>query len=180
VGIDDAPLPSDPADPVPIVGAVFAGLRLEGVLVSSVTRDGFDATEAIIRAVSRSRFREHVRLVLLQGITVGGFNVVDGIALHRELGVPVVVVSRREPDMTAVRRALLSHIPEGRDKWEVIRRLGPMEPCAGVYVQRVGIGGEAAESVVRRLSAHSRLPEPLRVAHLIAGALAYGESRGRV
>ena len=51
---------------------------------------------------------------------------------------------------------------------------------AGVWAQRVGVSSAEAERVLRGLALHSNLPEPLRVAHLMAGALARGESRGRV
>jgi uncharacterized protein len=81
--------------------------------------------------------------------------------------------------MAAVRRALESGVRDGRAKWQLIERLGPMEPCAGVYVQRVGLAAGEAQAVVERLAVHSRIPEPLRVAHLIAGAIANGASRGR-
>jgi endonuclease V-like protein UPF0215 family len=54
-----------------------------------------------------------------------------------------------------------------------------MEPCGGVFVQRVGLTVAQAAAVVERLAIHGRIPEPLRVAHLIAGALARGASRGR-
>lgn len=179
VGVDDAPFEKDQRDPVPIVGAVFADLRLDGILTGRVERDGCDAADAVAAMVAGSRFRGHVRLVMLQGIAFAGFNVVDVFHLHRILDVPVLVVARRAPDYGAVRRALETRIPGGREKWRIIERLGPMEPCGGVHVQRVGVGREEATDLVRRTAVHSRLPEPLRVAHLVAGAVATGHSRGR-
>jgi hypothetical protein len=47
-------------------------------------------------------------------------------------------------------------------------------------VAHAGIERDAAEELVRASLRKSRLPEPLRVAHLIARALVTGESRGRV
>jgi endonuclease V-like protein UPF0215 family len=54
-----------------------------------------------------------------------------------------------------------------------------MEPVAGVFVQRVGLEVQAAERVIERLSVNANIPEPLRTAHLIAGGVATGQSRGR-
>lgn len=54
-----------------------------------------------------------------------------------------------------------------------------MEPVAGVYIQRAGIERGDAENLLARLQVHSRLPEPLRTAHLVAGGLCTGESRHR-
>ncbi|MEJ2687628.1 MAG: DUF99 family protein, partial [Gammaproteobacteria bacterium] len=104
---------------------------------------------------------------------------IDLQALHASLGVPVVAVARRRPDLEAIRCALLSRVPGGARKWALIEKAGPMEAAAGVYVQRAGISLSATETLVRRLAVNSALPEPLRSAHLIAGALATGQSRHR-
>lgn len=178
IGFDDAPFPRDHCGPVKVVGAVFARLRFDGVLIGEVEKDGCDAGAAIANLVGRSKFAEHAQLILLQGISLAGFNVVDVFKLNRSLDLPILVVARKAPDMGAVRRALISHIPRGRDKWAIIEKLGPMEPIGGVHVQRVGISKEQAASVIGRFAIHSRIPEPIRVAHLIAGALSAGQSRG--
>lgn len=164
---------------MPVVGAVFAGLRLEGVLCGRVRRDGANATGNLIRLIASSKFARQLQLVLLQGIALAGFNVVDLEALHRALEVPVLVVVRRAPRLDRVRRALLERVPGGARKWQLIARLGPPEPVAGVYVQRVGLSLPEAERIVRRWAIHGNVPEPLRTAHLIAGAIATGHSHGR-
>ena len=178
IGFDDAPFDRASREPVPVVGAVFAGPRFDGVLIGEVERDGSDAAETIVALVRTSRFAEHIRLILLQGITLAGFNVVDPFAVQERLGVPLLVVSRRRPDLAAVREALLTHIDSGREKWAIIERLGPMEPLGTLFVQRVGLSLEEARDTVARFALHSRMPEPIRAAHLIAGALTRGASRG--
>lgn len=180
IGFDDAPFAAAHRGDVPIVGAVFAGTRLEGVLVGRARRDGSNATTAIAGLIQSSRFRRQLQLVLLQGIALAGFNVVDLNRLHRLLKVPVMAIVRKRPRLERVRAALVSRVPAGERKWNMIARLGPVEPLAGVYVQRVGIGAEDAERVLKRLALHSTVPEPLRTAHLIAGAIGTGHSRGRV
>jgi uncharacterized protein len=179
VGFDDAPFAPAHRGDVPVVGAVYAGLRLEGVLIGKVRRDGANATETIARLVSRSRFRQ-LQLILLQGIAVAGFNVVDIAALQRRTGLPVLAISRRAPRFPRIRAALLARVRGGARKWALIEKLGPMERLAGVHVQRVGLDASEAEAVIRRLAVNGHIPEPLRAAHLIAGALGRGESRGRV
>ncbi|KYG05290.1 hypothetical protein BE21_41740 [Sorangium cellulosum] len=179
IGVDDAPFARDHRGDVPVVGAVFAGLRLEGVLSTRARRDGRNATPAIAAMVRGSRFYAQAQVVLLQGIAVAGFNVVDIAALRDALALPVVVVARRLPNLDAIRDALLSRVRGGRRKWALIERAGPMEPVGGVYVQRAGISLEDTAALLARLSVHGNLPEPLRAAHLIAGGLTTGESRGR-
>jgi len=179
VGFDDAPFEREHRGDVPVVGAVYAGLRLEGVLVGRVRRDGANATDVLARLVTGSKFRQ-LQLILLQGIAVAGFNVVDLEALQRRTGLPVLAVARRAPRLARVRSALLARVRGGARKWELIAKLGPMEKVGGVHIQRAGIGLAEAEQVVRRLAVNGSYPEPLRAAHLMAGALATGQSRGRV
>lgn len=85
---------------MPVVGAVFAGLRLEGVLLGHVRGDGTNATRNLTRLITGSKFARQLQLVLLQGIALAGFNVVDITALYRSLDVPVLVVVRRRPGWT--------------------------------------------------------------------------------
>ncbi|MBA3531670.1 MAG: DUF99 family protein [Ardenticatenales bacterium] len=180
VGFDDFPFEHAHRGDVTVVGAIYAGLRLDGILSGRIRRDGANAARNLAQIVEDSKFASHLQLVLLQGIALGGFNVVDVHELHRRLALPVLVVARRQPDFDAIRRALLTNVPGGARKWALIERLGPMEPVAEVYVQRVGLTLPEAETVIRRLAIHGRIPEPLRTAHLIAGGIAMGQSGGRV
>ena len=163
-----------------IVGAMYSGIRLEGVLTGRVRRDGVNATREISRMVTRSRFFDHLQVILLQGIALAGFNVVDINALHQQLGRAVMVVIRRLPDQDAVRRALLQKVPGGSRKWRLVEQAGPIESIEGLYVQRVGLNADDAARLIRRLAINSHIPEPLRTAHMIASGVTLGESRHRV
>jgi endonuclease V-like protein UPF0215 family len=179
LAFDDAPFDRADRGRVLVVGTAFAGLRLEGVLSTSVLRDGSDATAGLADAIARSKFAAGVKVVLLQGIALAGFNVVDIHALASVLETAVVVVMRRPPRYEMMRRALLERTPGGEEKWRLIQRAGPPEPVAGVYVQRAGLDLLAAGQLVAALAVNGRIPEPLRVAHLIAGGVRTGQSRGR-
>jgi endonuclease V-like protein UPF0215 family len=157
---------------------VFASLRLDGVLIGKIRQDGVNATGQIIRMVGESKFNEHINLIMLDGIAFGGFNVGDALRLQRELARPGRVVTRRKPDMDAIKRAL-EPLPSGARKWRLIQQLGPMEPCGACWVQRVGLSREEAEEVIDFFSIYGKLPEPIRIAHLIAGAVGCGISKGR-
>mgnify|MGYP000928749348 CR=1 FL=1 len=179
VGFDDAPFPRTHRGDVAVFGAVYADARLAGVLRTRVRRDGRNATEQLATTLTGSKFREHVQCVLLQGIALAGFNVVDLWALHARLELPVLVVARRAPNLRAIERALLEHVPGGARKWALIEQAGPMEPCGEVFVQCAGLSLAEARATVLRHSREGNVPEPLRVAHLIAGGVTDGESRGR-
>lgn len=179
IGFDDAPFQPDHRGDVLVVGTVYSGLRLEGVLSGKVRRDGTNSTTTLIRLVSQSHYQAHLQVILLQGIAFAGFNVIDVHRLQQKLGIPVVVVARKQPDMKAIRRALLRNVAGGGRKWALIEQLGPMERVASVYVQRIGLSVKEVGTLVRRYAINSTLPEPLRTAHLIAGGIVAGESRHR-
>jgi hypothetical protein len=179
IGFDDAPFERSDRGDVPVVGTVFNGARLEGVLIGRVRRDGANAASRLAAMIEGSRFRSSLRAILVQGVTLAGFNVVDLKGLYARTGLPVVAVSRRKPDLAKIRSVLLESVRGGRRKWRLIQGLPPAKSCDGLYIQCVGLDGAAAAKLVRRFALNSRLPEPLRTAHLVAGALTHGESRHR-
>ncbi|MCB9597776.1 MAG: DUF99 family protein [Sandaracinaceae bacterium] len=178
LGVDDTPFPRAHRGDVPIVGTVFTRQRLDGVVLSKVRRDGANATERVAAMLEGSPFDEHVQAVLLDGIALAGFNVIDVHALGARLARPVLVVTRKAPDLAAIRSALLRRVPGGARKWKLIEAAGPMEPLEGVWVQRVGLSSASAAQLLRDSRVQGVLPEPLRVAHLVAGAIASGTSHG--
>ncbi|MEP7121254.1 MAG: DUF99 family protein [Byssovorax sp.] len=179
IGVDDAPFAREHRGDVRVVGTAYAGLRLEGILSARVRRDGANSARVVAAMIGGSRFASHTKLVMFQGIALAGFNVIDLRALREMLGIPVLVVARKPPRLAAIQAALLDRVPGGAKKWALIEQAGPMEPVAGLMVQREGITLAAAGEVVRRLAIHGVIPEPLRVAHLIAGGVTTGQSRGR-
>ena len=181
IGFDDGPFPKrdEEADfvSVPLVGAVYARDRLDGLLTGTCTRDGDDATSSIATIVRHSRFDEHVRAVMIQGVTVGGFNVVDIHALSSQLERPVIVVVRKVPNYERIERALES-VPNGEGKWATIRSAGDPVPVGNVFMQFAGCTLEQAASTVHLHTTHGAFPEPLRIAHLVAAAFVTGHSHG--
>ncbi len=180
IGFDDGPFAAEHRGDVDLIGAVFSGHRLDGVLRTKVRRDGKNATERIAAAIEGSRFRKHTQLILLQGIAVAGFNVVDIHALNRRLGIPVLVVSRHQPNLAAVRDALLGSVPGGKRKWHLVERAGPPLKVGDLWIQCAGCTFGIVPLLIERLAVNGRMPEPLRTAHLIAGGISDIPTRKRV
>lgn len=179
VGFDDSPFDLEHRGDVRVVGAVCARTRLDGVLSTTVRRDGSNATDRLIEVVQASRFCEHIRAVLLQGIALAGFNVVDLTRLSTTLGLPVLVVVRKQPRMQLVRDALIERTAGGREKWALIEQHGPLERLGALWVQRAGLTLQEASELLAATTSHGHIPEPLRLAHIIAGGIERGASRGR-
>ena len=182
LGIDDAPFRFDDAE-VPVVGVVVqAPAYIEGVLTTRAHVDGRDATERLSAMVRRSRYRAGLSMVFVDGTAVGGFNVIDIDELSEAAGVPVVTVTRRKPNLDAILAALKRKFDDWEDRWQVMRRHGIEEAPTKhrpLYVTYVGAERAKVREALSLTTVRGALPEPLRVAHLIAAGIVRGESRGR-
>lgn len=179
LAIDDSPLINDK---VMIIGAFFrGGEQLDGILRREITRDGMDATDVLIRMVKDSKYYTQIRVIMLDGVTYAGFNPVDIAYLFEETGLPVMIFMRSHPDFEKIRLAL-RHLPDTEKRWEIIQRAGriyKIEQENPVFVQLIGLDEESAVEIIHITSTHSNIPEPLRVAHLIATGVVLGESTGK-
>jgi endonuclease V-like protein UPF0215 family len=183
LGIDDAPFTFEEDQTVMIVGAIFrGGTWLDGVMSSSITVDGDDATEKIIEMVKNTRHKD-LRIVMLDGLTFGGFNMVDIQRVYEEGGLPVIVIVRNHPNFEDIKEAL-KNLENAEKRYEYIRKAGEphrTETKKGnyIYIQIAGIELEDAQEIVRLSATRSLIPEPIRAAHLIGQGIVLGESRGR-
>ncbi|HVO77317.1 MAG TPA: DUF99 family protein [Methanomassiliicoccales archaeon] len=182
LGFDDAPFRFG-SQSVLIIGTVMRlPGYLEGILRTECRVDGDDATDALVNAVLGSRFREQVKLVMIDGVALGGFNVVDIDRFRDETGLPAATVTRDRPDMSKIESALRKHFPDWRDRLEIIERHELHEVGTGhkpLYVSISGMKIEEVRSMLRQSIVRGAMPEPLRVAHIIASGVVKGESRGR-
>ena len=177
VGVDDGVFVPHSKGLADVIGVVFrGGYWLDGVMKTTVTIDGMDATEKIATMIKESPHYAQLRVVMLDGITFAGFNVVDIAELFSLTGLPVIAVTRDEPDFEDIRKALM-HLPMGEMRWRIIEnssgliRFRSRRGAEPIFVQVAGVSKEDAEKIVRKSSTRSNVPEPLRVAHIIASGL---------
>lgn len=179
LGIDDGAFKPRVNGAVPVIGVVFrGGFWLDGVLHTSIEVDGFDATDRIASMITGSSHYRQLRVVMLNGVTFAGFNIVDVKALHVATKLPVITVTREKPDFAEIQKAL-QNLPNSEERWEAILRAGePVEVStrsakAKVYMQTVGVSTGDAQKILRLTSTRSNIPEALRVAHLIASGISH-------
>lgn len=177
LGVDDGVFKPRTRGFVPVIGVVFrGGYWLDGVMHTKIKVDGTDATRKIASMVINSPHHKQLRVIMLDGITFAGFNVVDIKELNAKTSLPVITVTREKPNLEEIRRAL-ENLPKSEERWKAILNAGePVEvPVKGgkekIYVQAVGISLEDAVKILRLTSTRSNIPEALRVAHLIASGI---------
>lgn len=182
VGFDDGPFDFDDGA-VPVVGVVMRGSSyVEAVLHDEVAVDGADATDTLAGALSDSRYLDGLKAVLVDGVALGGFNVVDLTRLSEAVDTPVVSVARGSPDRGDIREALRAHFDDWEERMAVIDEHWPTTLSLGegeVSVHAVGLDDEEVPELLAASTARGLLPEPLRLAHLISTALVEGESSGQ-
>jgi endonuclease V-like protein UPF0215 family len=175
LGVDDGKFTPHTQGNVIVVGVVFrGGYWLDGVMHTRIAIDGFDATEQIASMINGSSHCKQLRLVMLNGITFGGFNVVDINKLNLATKLPVIALTREKPDLDAICEAL-KNLPEGEARWKTVLAAGEIfeVTCKGkrIYLELAGISLVDARKIVELTSTRSSFPEPLRVAHLIASGI---------
>lgn len=177
IGFDDAPFTRGSTGRVSLIGCVCSGPRLDIVVRDTVERDGEDATDVMARVV-RDKELTHVRAVMMVGITVAGFNVVDINRLSESLDMPVLVVTRKRPRLELIFKAVMA-MPDWEKKRGLMEAAGVPEACGDLFVQRAGLTMIETERMLANTTQHGVIPEPLRLAHIIAGGTTTGKSRGR-
>jgi uncharacterized protein len=178
LGIDDSPFDKFTDKKTLIIGTFFrGGLALDGVMSTYAAVDGSDATTKIIAMIKKSKFLKQLQVIMLNGIAVGGFNVVDIQRLNKSTGIPVIVVMRDMPDVEKIKLLLKKLGMAGKVK--LIERAGEIHKIGSVRVQLAGCTPAKAREFLKLTSTRSLIPEPVRIAHLIAAGIKLGESKGR-
>ena len=167
-----------------VIGVIFRGGKfLDGALKTEVTVDGNDATDKIVKLINSTRHKQQLKIIMFDGITLGGFNIVDIKKIHEETRIPVLVINRKHPDVKKVRKAL-KMFEDYKERWQMIKNAGRIKrfkvrDSKDIFYQSAGIDDKLAKEVITLSTTRSYIPEPLRAAHLIATAVVKGESYGR-
>jgi uncharacterized protein len=177
LGVDDGIFVPHSKGFAPIVGVVFrGGYWLDGVMNTKVEVDGFDATEKIAAMVTNSPHHKQLRVIMLDGVTFAGFNVVDIKKLNKKAKLSVIAVTRDRPDFGEIRKAL-NTLPFPERRWKAVVNAGEIIEVntrsrkERVYMEISGIVEEDARKIVKLTSTRSSVPEALRVAHLVASGI---------
>lgn len=177
LGVDDGVFIPHVKGFAPIIGVVFrGGYWLDGVMHTKVEVDGLDATRKIASMIVDSPHHKQLRVIMLNGVTCAGFNVIDLKKLNAKTKLPVIAVTREKPNFAEIHEAL-KNLPNREERWAAVRGTGELfevhtrSKRARVYMQICGICEEDARKILQVASTRSDIPEPLRVAHLIASGI---------
>ncbi|WDE00262.1 DUF99 family protein [Thalassomonas actiniarum] len=184
IGFDDAPFNHQAGSKVNISGIICTNTRFEGMLWGEAGKDGVDATDVLINMLKPSKFYQQVHAVLLDGIAIGGFNLINLEKLSESLQLPCIAVMRKLPDVTAVKK-VLTRFDDAKFRLDTLDAAGEIftysSPVSGLenrsfFFQVKGCSVETAGLLLEKVTDTGNVPESLRLAHLIGAAVKTGQS----
>jgi hypothetical protein len=181
IGIDDAPFSFRFTETL-VVGVVMRGSSyVEAILSTKVKVDGKDSTVRLTQLINSTRHKKQLRAILIDGIALGGFNVIDINELASQTNLPVLTITRDKPDLESIKEALIKHFKDWERRLELMSK-GEIHKIETkhkpIWVKCAGIELPKAKEILRLTTLRGALPEPIRLAHLIASGMVRGESYG--
>ncbi len=160
-----------------IVSCIYWNLD-KGPLASSsrpVRIDGLDASSIIAGIIQRLRLSGlKPEVLLLDSVTIAGFNVVSPSTIERVADVPTVIVYKYKPSLERLLKPLRKKFGDWKLRARVVAIVSEareVETLRGkLYVILWGLSASEALALVDRLQLYSRIPEPLRMAHYLASS----------
>ncbi|HIE14081.1 TPA: DUF99 family protein [Candidatus Bathyarchaeota archaeon] len=149
-------------------------LLIDGFTFGFAEVGGMDSTNCIVDMI-KALDREDLNLLLLNGCVISWYNVVDLNKVYNEIGVPLICITYEESSgLEHYFKELFPHDWEYRVS--VYRRNGgriPFKLKTGhiVYLRFFGMSLEEAGYVVNKFTLQGAIPEPLRIARLLARSL---------
>jgi len=182
LGIDDSPFTFTDKYAT-IIGVVMRGGNyLECVLKSQVSIDGDDATFVCKDMINSTRHRKQLKALLIDGIALGGFNIIDIEEIFESTKLPVITITRDKPDFKKIEEALKKNFIDWEKRLTLIKngKIHKVETSYNpIYVKCSGIDIDEAKEIIKISTIRGVIPEPIRVAHIIASGIIRGESYGK-
>lgn len=148
-------------------------LIIDGIVFGDVTIKGNDSTQKIL-SMFQSLKRNDINCIMLDGLIISIYNIIDAEDLAAKTGVPVIAITFRPS--VGLEQPLERHFPhDSTQKLEQYRRLGQREKIQlrtgkSIYVRYWGIRSREAIIVVNAFTLQGAVPEPIRIAKLAARA----------
>lgn len=164
---------SPQADRSTLAGAVVrADGRTDGFGLETCTVGGTDATQAV-EEIYHQLGREDIHFVMVAGIALAWYNILDITALHDSLERPIISVSFEESP--GLSEAIKEGVENPAPRLEIYQSLPERIPVTlngeRRYIRWAGCSEDKAREVVQSFTPGGGRPEPIRVARLLARAV---------
>ncbi|HJT09795.1 MAG TPA: DUF99 family protein [Candidatus Nitrosotalea sp.] len=146
---------------------------IDGFVFGKATLEGDDATDAIISMYEKLA-RLDISFILISGLIISMYNIIDIKKLQKKLMMPIIGVTYEESD--GIEDAIKHHFPNSfESKMMQYRKLGPRTKTSlhtkhEIYLRIEGCETKEAKKLLDAFTLQGAIPEPLRVAQLLAKA----------
>jgi uncharacterized protein len=171
LGVAESFRPSDKRST--LAGVVMrSDLLVDGFAFDRAKVGGEDATASVLRLFRRLH-RDDVNLVMLSGCIVSRYNIIDVDEVAERTGLPVVCLTYRESG--GIEGSIRARFEDAESRLEMYRRLGPRTAVLlatghRAFVRCAKIGDADAKRVLDSFTLQGAVPEPIRLARLLAHA----------
>jgi uncharacterized protein len=148
-------------------------LIIDGMVFGNVTIEGNDSTQNIL-SMYRSLKRDDINCIMLDGLVISMYNIIDGEELGENTNVPVIAITFK--DSEGLEGAIQHHFSnDSKLKVEQYRKLGQRDKIllkTGkiLFVRYWGISSKEASTIIDCFTLQGSIPEPIRIAKLAARA----------
>lgn len=146
-------------------------LVVDGMSFGRATVGGDDATASIV-SMYKSLERDDVSCILLDGLIISMYNIIDGHQVSQETGLPVIAITFE--DSKGLEGAIMHHFPQQwQEKLVQYQKLGQRERVTlrtgkPLYIRYWGITHKRAVAVLDAFTLQGALPEPIKLAKIAA------------
>jgi hypothetical protein len=150
---------------------------IDGFVFGKATLEGDDATDQILN-MYRKLSRPDISYMLVSGIIISMYNIVDLKQISKELQIPVIGITYQ--DSKGIEDAIKHHFPDSYEsKLQHYKKLQAREKITlhtsfDVYIRREGCTLSDVKHLLDDLTIQGAYPEPLRVAQILARTLLLG------
>lgn len=162
------------SSPISILAGVVmrADLRVDGLAYARATVGGDDATEAILD-IYQQLDRTDVNALLLSGLAISWFNIIDIREVSERIQKPVICLTYEESP--GLEDYIREYFPQPEEKLHRYAASGErtsvlLKTGFEVYVRALGATIEETRILLNKFTRDGRVPEPVRVARLAARA----------
>jgi endonuclease V-like protein UPF0215 family len=145
-------------------------LVIDGMAFGSATIEGDDATDSII-SISRSLARDDINCIMLDGLVISMYNIIDGERVAHDTGLPIIAITFE--DSGGLEGSIKHHFKNWQDKLEQYQQLGEREKVTlktgkSLFVRLWGLNHKRAVVILNSFTLQGSVPEPIRVAKIAA------------
>jgi endonuclease V-like protein UPF0215 family len=147
-------------------------LVIDGVAVGSAALGGNDATDCIV-GMYKSLARDDINCILLDGLVISMYNIINAEQIVRETGIPVVAITFE--DSKGLEGIIKHRFDDWRPKLEQYQKLGQRERITlktgkSLFIRYWETNNRRAMAILNAFTLQGSVPEPVRVAKLVARA----------